>query len=258
MSDDIDREEILPLLKQGKRLFQTVSTMSGNPEVYDAYKSLEKLQKQVRNKTGKKFPIPSGTSPRVRNVINSLSAIIGHLEGLVDTSDIEQLKQKNSKLREKVTELEKGAGTYCALIGDKCEIQVETKDRCFVIFDYGLDQKYEKIVEKTFEDTKIEPRIAKKIERPRSESVLCTKVCKEIRSSQLCIADVTQDNINVGLEVGLAWRYGKPVIITMDKNERSKPPSDFHGFEFIFYENYNQLEEDFEDKITKLVGKDSI
>jgi len=204
-----------------------------------ALEALRDLNLDVEKETGKSFSIPKYSS-HPSDVLNVLSPILGYLEGLIETSEIGDLKKKHEDLQKRVRELEQGAGTYCALIGEKCEFEVEVKNRCFIIYDYDFGELGERISQ-VVKKCGLEPRIAGKIELAEAASILCRKVCKEIRSSKLCIADVSKDNTNVGLEVGLAWRYGKPVIVTMDLTKKDKPPSDLSGFTLVLYKNLDEL-----------------
>jgi hypothetical protein len=206
--------------------------------VSGALDALNDLNDDIKEETGKSFPTPFSSEPS--DILGVLSSMLGYLEGLIEVSEIGDLKKKYEELEKKARELEKGAGTYCALIGEKCEFEVEVKNRCFIIYDYDFGKLGERISQ-VVKKCGLEPRIAGKIDLAESASILCRKVCKEIRSSKLCIADVSKENTNVGLEVGLAWRYGKPVIVTMDLTKRDKPPSDLSGFTLVLYKNLDEL-----------------
>lgn len=240
----IKKEKIIPLLRRAQHLAKSLSIVySRNPDLsgaYGAQRALQDLKDDVEKETGKSFSIPISAYPS--DVLNALSPILGHLEGLIETSEMGDLKKKYEELEKKARELEKGAGIYCALIGEKCEFEVEVKNRCFIIYDYDFGKLGERLAQ-VVKKFGLEPRIAGKIDLAESRSLLCSKVCKEIRSSKLCIADVSKENTNVGLEVGLAWRYGKPVIVTMDRTKRGEPPSDLSGFTLVKYKNLDELEE---------------
>lgn len=241
----IEKEKIIPLLRRAQRLYQSVHEIylrdKGLFETPAANDALRDLNREVAKEYGKSFHMPISSYPE--EILNALSPILGHLEGLIEISEMGDLKKKYEELEKKARELEKGAGIYCALIGEKCEFEVEVKNRCFIIYDYDFGELGERLSQ-IIKKFGLGPRIAGKIDLAESRSLLCSKVCKEIRASKLCIADVSKENTNVGLEVGLAWRYGKPVIVTMDRKKRDKPPADLSGFTLVLYENLDELEEE--------------
>ncbi len=46
--------------------------------------------------------------------------------------------------------------------------------------------------------------------------VMCTKVCKPMRQATYVVADLTVDNPNAFYELGLAWGFGKKIVILRD------------------------------------------
>jgi nucleoside 2-deoxyribosyltransferase len=47
--------------------------------------------------------------------------------------------------------------------------------------------------------------------------VMCRKICKMIQEADYIVADVTEDNPNVFYELGLAWGFGKKVLLLRDR-----------------------------------------
>ena len=180
----------------------------------------------------------------------ALTDMKAEIESLIEEQDLGKLKKKNDDLRTKVSDLKRGSGVYCSVIGNNCDRIFETKNQCFIIYDYKL-KDFGDVVSNAVKTADLEPIISKHIKTGESGGMYCTTICKPIRSSKLCIADITKDNSNVGLEIGLAWRYGKPLILTMDKQERKEPPSDFTAFTRIEYTNSKELEENLKKEIKK-------
>jgi len=72
----------------------------------------------------------------------------------------------------------------------------------------------------------------------RNKDIMC-KICGEIQSSRLIIANISGLNPNVMLEQGLAYGLGKPVIIVKDKE--TKAISDLGSIEYIEYAHAQDL-----------------
>ncbi|MDD2666092.1 MAG: hypothetical protein PHD13_01095 [Methanocellales archaeon] len=100
------------------------------------------------------------------------------------------------------------------MIGGKCDRIFEPKDQCFIIYDYE-SREIEDVIGKSVKSAGLEPVISKHIKMGESTGMYCTTICEPIRSS--CITDISEENTNAGL--GLAWRYGKPVILSRDKQK---------------------------------------
>ena len=70
-------------------------------------------------------------------------------------------------------------------------------------------------------------------------------ILQEIKSqlgkSVAVVADLTNANPNVYLEVGYAWGHGKPTILIMKKGE--KPRFDVQGQKYLMYNNIKHLED---------------
>ena len=64
---------------------------------------------------------------------------------------------------------------------------------------------------------------------------IITKIEEAIKSSDLIIAEVSEDNPNVWLEVGYALGINKPTIILCDRSKRQKLPFDVAHRPIIFY-----------------------
>ncbi|MDD2777533.1 MAG: hypothetical protein PHS47_06380 [Methanocellales archaeon] len=135
-------------------------------------------------------------------------------------------------------------GTYCALIGDKFNRLFEPKDQCCITYDYE-SREIEDVIGKAVKSAGLEPIISKHIKLGESTGLYCTTICESIKSSKICITDISEENTNVGLKIGIAWRYGKPVILTRDKTKKS----DISAFTRVNYQDANELETELTRKI---------
>jgi len=81
-------------------------------------------------------------------------------------------------------------------------------------------------------------------EEINNKDMMC-KICKEIQTCGVFIANISGLNPNVMLELGLAYGLGKKVIIVKDK--KTTAISDIGGIEYIEYSHAGELQ-------TKLIG----
>lgn len=73
-----------------------------------------------------------------------------------------------------------------------------------------------------------------------NKDIMC-KVCNEIQSCRMVIANISGLNPNVMLELGLAYGLGKPVIIIKDRD--TKAVSDIGSIEYIEYSHAGELQQ---------------
>lgn len=70
--------------------------------------------------------------------------------------------------------------------------------------------------------------------------VMCQKICKLIREAKYILADITEPNPNVYYELGLAWGFGKKVLLIRDterKDDRFGPVWEYYKASTISYQN---------------------
>jgi len=115
----------------------------------------------------------------------------------------------------------------------------ETKKSCFVIqvFDEGkYDKRYEEVYLKAIEDIDLSAI--------RADKVLGTKpiieiIEENISSANIILADISESNENVFLELGYALAKNKPCVIIADKDKRSALPFDVRHRPVIFYDTHS-------------------
>lgn len=108
--------------------------------------------------------------------------------------------------------------------------------RCFVIqpFDEGgpYDKRYRDVLLPAIQDAGLE---AYRVDEDRSSSVLIDDIENNIRSSEICLADITPDNPNIWYEVGFAFADNRPVVMICAKPRPTKPPFDVQHRHIIYY-----------------------
>ena len=115
----------------------------------------------------------------------------------------------------------------------------EPKKTCFVIqvFDEGkYDKRYNEVYLKSIEAVDLTPI--------RADKVLGTKpiietIEESISSADVVLADISESNENVFLELGYALAKNKPCVIIADKEIRSELPFDVRHRPVIFYNTHS-------------------
>lgn len=76
----------------------------------------------------------------------------------------------------------------------------------------------------------------------RNIAISC-KICQQIQSSMFGIVDITGSNKNVLIELGMLYGFNKPVIILVERKEKTKIdiPSNIIGIEQVRYSDYAEL-----------------
>jgi hypothetical protein len=92
----------------------------------------------------------------------------------------------------------------------------KTTKSLFVVspFGYPYDEMYANIIQPAAAAAGIE---AQRADRAfQLGFVMCTKICKLMQEADYVVADLTEDNPNVFYELGLAWGFGKKVVLVRD------------------------------------------
>lgn len=129
----------------------------------------------------------------------------------------------------------------------------ENKLKCFVMqqFDNGgfYDKRYSETIVPALSKAGVEVQRADKI---LGLNPIVDKIEKAIREADICLAEISENNPNVWLEVGYAYSLRKATLLICDKNIRDKLPFDVSHRPVIFYDaRYRSGFDDLEKKITQ-------
>lgn len=111
----------------------------------------------------------------------------------------------------------------------------EPKPTCFVIqsFDDGtFDRRYRETIRPALVKANVEPQRADEI---LGLNPVIDKIERAIESASICVAEVSEDNPNVWLELGYALALDRPAVILCDKAYRQKLPFDVQHRPIVFY-----------------------
>lgn len=111
----------------------------------------------------------------------------------------------------------------------------EQKPTCFVIqsFDDGMfDRRYRETIRPALVKANVEPQRADEI---LGLNPVIEKIERAIESASICVAEVSENNPNVWLELGYALALDRPTVILCDKAFRQKLPFDVQHRPIVFY-----------------------
>ena len=125
----------------------------------------------------------------------------------------------------------------------------EQKPLCFVIqaFDGGkYDRRYAETIRPALVKANVEPQRADEI---LGLNPVIDKIETAIHAAAICVAEVSEDNPNVWLELGIALALNRPTVILCDRAIRPRLPFDIQHRPIILYRTdsrsgYDELERD--------------
>ena len=143
----------------------------------------------------------------------------------------------------------------CFINGSKiCTKKIEEKDdQIFLAYDYK-----NKEVDKIIENEIIPIVIGNDLKPIRAKDKIVNydfmcKICQQIQESKYLLADITDNNFNVGLELGIAIGFQKITMIIANKN--SKEIGGLKRTDSIRYdiENVEKLKSDFSNMLVNII-----
>lgn len=117
-------------------------------------------------------------------------------------------------------------------------------DYCFVIqpFDNGkYDKRYNDIFKPAIEDAGLE---AYRVDEDDSVTIPINAIEEKIKTSTICLADITEDNPNVWYEVGYAFASNKITILLCSEERKNNYPFDIRQRSITKYKNESQSDFD--------------
>jgi nucleoside 2-deoxyribosyltransferase len=136
--------------------------------------------------------------------------------------------------------------------------------RCFVIqpFDDGgpYDKRYKDVLLPAIKDAGLE---AYRVDEDRASSIPIDDIENNIRTSEICLADITPDNPNIWYEVGFAFANDKPVVMICAKPRPTKAPFDVQHRHIIFYtlessSDFKKLQKDVTERLKAQIEKAAV
>jgi tetratricopeptide (TPR) repeat protein len=142
----------------------------------------------------------------------------------------------------------------CPLIGAPCMRPITIQEKTFFLAEAEepeYDKKHRRIAinEAIADGYKIRSALDEK-----GINAFTCKICEMIQTCAYGIADITQNNANVLLELGMMLALGKPTIILSKKGQEQqlKLPSDVIAIEIIPFEEYLDIVDQLREVVRKL------
>jgi hypothetical protein len=134
-------------------------------------------------------------------------------------------------------------------------------ERCFVIqpFDGGaFDARYDEVLDPAIRAADLEPY---RVDRDPKASIPIQEIESQIRSSRICLADITLDNPNIWFELGFAIAAYKDVVLICSSHRETKFPFDVQHRNIITYKtssprDFEQLGTKIKDRLSALLEKE--
>ena len=114
--------------------------------------------------------------------------------------------------------------------------------RCVVIqpFDSDeFDKRYDDVLKPAIEAAGLEPY---RVDRDYGASIPINEVLKQLKESDVCLAEISTDNPNVWFEFGYAFAYHQEevaIICSKARIEEKRLPFDVHHLKAIPYESHS-------------------
>lgn len=142
---------------------------------------------------------------------------------------------------QRVEKIKSAEQIYCPLIGSECTKYIEPQENMYFVAHAFSKEKIDDLrsaIEASLEEFHLKPYYAD--QEIRSQHVLC-KICEKIRSSRFGIFEISDQNPNVTLELGMAYGSGKNALLIAKKG--SEIPADLDGMDRLEYESFKDLTE---------------
>jgi hypothetical protein len=165
--------------------------------------------------------------PYDSDLLKQLKKITPNLACLIWKSDI--YEQNNAETHEAVLEFSK-------LVSKEEAETVPLTDypSCFFSRQFDEAGKFEKI-EKKVGQIVSNSKIILTSFRPQAKDFVVKQIIDNIKSSHFCIADITEQNPNVMIELGMMMMYQKDIIIFKSSDDDSPIPFDINQSNIYTY-----------------------
>jgi tetratricopeptide (TPR) repeat protein len=147
-----------------------------------------------------------------------------------------------------------GQITRCPLVGTPCAKPITVEEKTFFLAeaekpDYDKTHRNRVIKEAIVNGYKIKSALEEK-----GINAFTCKICEMIQNCAYGMADISQNNANVFMELGIMLALGKPTIIFAKKGQEQqlKLPSDVIGIEVIPFDEYLDIIDPLRECVKKL------
>ncbi len=142
----------------------------------------------------------------------------------------------------------------CPLVGTPCMKEIIIQEKTFFLAEAEKPEPDKKRRNKAISEAIADGyKIRSALEEKGINAFTC-KICEMIQACAYGLADISQNNANVFMELGMMLALGKPTIILTKKGQEKKLklPSDLVGIEVIPFEEYLDIIEQIRKAVPKL------
>ena len=130
---------------------------------------------------------------------------------------------------------------FCAIEGAYCQKQVQYRGPGTHFFAYPSGNRWSAFSRHLADEMQNRGMQVQRWEDTVMGDLLFRKVCDGILSNNYLLAEVTEPNTNVLMEVGYGLAVGRKPILLVDKNRRSWKRPALSALESCFYENRDDI-----------------
>jgi hypothetical protein len=130
---------------------------------------------------------------------------------------------------------------------------------CFVIqpFDEENNKRYQNVIEPAIQDAELEPY---RVDMDKSVQVPIKSIEEKIKESEICFADISDDNPNVWYEVGFAVACEKKLVLACS-DKREKYPFDIQHKNIVNYKartGHKKLKKEITARLKALLNPENV
>jgi len=141
----------------------------------------------------------------------------------------------------------------CPLIGERCDKTITIQEKTFFLAEAEKPEENKKRRRKAINQALGVVYIVRSALDERGINAFTCKICELIQSCAYGIADITERNPNVILELGMMLALGKPAVILQKRGEEGlNLPSDLNAIEVIPFDEYIDIIEPLHEIAKKL------
>jgi tetratricopeptide (TPR) repeat protein len=147
-----------------------------------------------------------------------------------------------------------GQITRCPLVGTSCTRPITIQEKTFFLAEAEEPEYDRKHRKKALGEAIVDGyKIRSALEEKNINAFTC-KICEMIQACAYGMADISQNNANVYMELGIMLALGKPTVILAKKGEeqRLKLPSDVSAIEVILFDEYLDIVDQLREVVKKL------
>ena len=147
-----------------------------------------------------------------------------------------------------------GQITRCPLVGTPCAKPITVEEKTFFLAEAEKPPYDKTHRDRVLKEAIVDGYTIKSALEEKGINAFTCKICEMIQTCAYGMADISQNNANVFMELGIMLALGKPVIILVKRGQEQQLnlPSDVIGIEVIPFEEYLDIIDPLREAVKKL------